>query len=105
MIRRPPRSTLFPYTTLFRSIEIERHNIKTLILASDWTDTIARQHATLVERFFTLIETSDSQVAAVYLDGRLSRVIPPAARVLYWRAAVEVTFALIDVRAEPQVPA
>src|SRR5256885_5400743 len=25
MIRRPPRSTLFPYTTLFRSLEIERH--------------------------------------------------------------------------------
>src|SRR2546430_7409493 len=24
MIRRPPRSTLFPYTTLFRSEEIER---------------------------------------------------------------------------------
>src|SRR2546426_6224123 len=23
MIRRPPRSTLFPYTTLFRSVEIE----------------------------------------------------------------------------------
>src|SRR5260370_32785504 len=30
MIRRPPRSTLFPYTTLFRSVpnrsEIQRHN-------------------------------------------------------------------------------
>src|SRR5258708_25640105 len=25
MIRRPPRSTLFPYTTLFRSIEIAQH--------------------------------------------------------------------------------
>src|SRR5260221_14583823 len=25
MIRRPPRSTLFPYTTLFRSSEIEGH--------------------------------------------------------------------------------
>src|SRR3712207_9320573 len=24
MIRRPPRSTLFPYTTLFRSVRIER---------------------------------------------------------------------------------
>src|SRR3712207_7724607 len=24
MIRRPPRSTLFPYTTLFRSYELER---------------------------------------------------------------------------------
>src|SRR3712207_8030864 len=25
MIRRPPRSTLFPYTTLFRSLELDRH--------------------------------------------------------------------------------
>src|SRR3712207_8356982 len=24
MIRRPPRSTLFPYTTLFRSVEVDR---------------------------------------------------------------------------------
>src|SRR5690554_3623498 len=25
MIRRPPRSTLFPYTTLFRSIKVKAH--------------------------------------------------------------------------------
>src|SRR5688572_31018392 len=25
MIRRPPRSTLFPYTTLFRSVAVDRH--------------------------------------------------------------------------------
>src|SRR4051794_41334666 len=28
MIRRPPRSTLFPYTTLFRSGVIERHRAR-----------------------------------------------------------------------------
>src|SRR5690242_20849841 len=27
MIRRPPRSTLFPYTTLFRSVEVERDDV------------------------------------------------------------------------------
>src|SRR3712207_8555743 len=27
MIRRPPRSTLFPYTTLFRSAPLVRHNV------------------------------------------------------------------------------
>src|SRR5256885_7615921 len=27
MIRRPPRSTLFPYTTLFRSPELDRHAV------------------------------------------------------------------------------
>src|SRR2546427_7466836 len=26
MIRRPPRSTLFPYTTLFRSQHVKRHS-------------------------------------------------------------------------------
>src|SRR2546422_6384808 len=33
MIRRPPRSTLFPYTTLFRSLESRR-------VATDETDAI-----------------------------------------------------------------
>src|SRR3712207_7475991 len=27
MIRRPPRSTLFPYTTLFRSYQVTRYNL------------------------------------------------------------------------------
>src|SRR3712207_7043838 len=27
MIRRPPRSTLFPYTTLFRSLGVDRHGM------------------------------------------------------------------------------
>src|SRR2546426_7697640 len=27
MIRRPPRSTLFPYTTLFRSLRVERARV------------------------------------------------------------------------------
>src|SRR2546423_8275045 len=37
MIRRPPRSTLFPYTTLFRS---ERRHLRTLQMTSttDFTD-------------------------------------------------------------------
>src|SRR2546422_3261611 len=30
MIRRPPRSTLFPYTTLFRSQTLQQLNISTL---------------------------------------------------------------------------
>src|SRR3712207_8459304 len=33
-IRRPPRSTLFPYTTLFRSAEGTVHAARTVILAT-----------------------------------------------------------------------
>src|SRR3712207_5953285 len=40
MIRRPPRSTLFPYTTLFRSEKDERVLVTTLTkkMAEDLTD-------------------------------------------------------------------
>src|SRR5258708_39883233 len=33
MIRRPPRSTLFPYTTLFRSLVLEVMHVDTLRIA------------------------------------------------------------------------
>src|SRR5436309_10458072 len=36
MIRRPPRSTLFPYTTLFRSVSAEISKSLFTILASHW---------------------------------------------------------------------
>src|SRR5207245_8173782 len=32
MIRRPPRSTLFPYTTLFRSLALDEHVDQTLAI-------------------------------------------------------------------------
>src|SRR3712207_8527212 len=37
MIRRPPRSTLFPYTTLFRS-DVERHGPRTLCAVEQQRD-------------------------------------------------------------------
>src|SRR3989442_11599664 len=33
MIRRPPRSTLFPYTTLFRSLDVF-HHLRVLVISS-----------------------------------------------------------------------
>src|SRR2546422_11164138 len=42
MIRRPPRSTLFPYTTLFRSIHCWDH--------VRWQDYVARRDAAWTER-------------------------------------------------------
>src|SRR3712207_7720311 len=42
MIRRPPRSTLFPYTTLFRSVTVDaKAGITTGISAADRARTIA----------------------------------------------------------------
>src|SRR2546422_6875088 len=37
MIRRPPRSTLFPYTTLFRS-DIDEEAVREKLYTAPWTD-------------------------------------------------------------------
>src|SRR3712207_8121935 len=50
MIRRPPRSTLFPYTTLFRSLDVDHHERPVDVQAvaregdAEQLDTLALQH-------------------------------------------------------------
>src|SRR3712207_6863032 len=42
MIRRPPRSTLFPYTTLFRSAQVREHTLRELATRDDaWLEETA----------------------------------------------------------------
>src|SRR3712207_8424314 len=46
MIRRPPRSTLFPYTTLFRSL-LQRLHVGQHELGVDRLDVVGRAHLAL----------------------------------------------------------
>src|SRR3712207_8504407 len=48
MIRRPPRSTLFPYTTLFRSPPLARiaeERLQCVVLQLELVRSVERQHA------------------------------------------------------------
>src|SRR5258708_18808144 len=55
MIRRPPRSTLFPYTTLFRSVEILGGDG---FIAQVTGHLLAREHATWIDRKSTRLNSS-----------------------------------------------
>src|SRR2546430_9257300 len=96
MIRRPPRSTLFPYTTLFRSFDrgmdamkhnrfdIARLDMQTLINTYPDSEFIAR------DRKSTRLNSSHSQISYavfclkkkkirnnLYSSTRLSRILSP----------------------------
>src|SRR5689334_23807243 len=69
MLRRPPRSTLFPYTTLFRSDVVQlRHLLADLLdelgVVGDHGRGLARRH---------LVEAAHVDVAAHERGGRLER--------------------------------
>src|SRR2546430_5635618 len=61
MIRRPPRSTLFPYTTLFRSDLHERPARDDH--AADMLRHVARQPGNLLDRKSTRLNSSHSQIS------------------------------------------
>src|SRR3712207_7045903 len=73
MIRRPPRSTLFPYTTLFRSFFrrwVQEHGIRTLNVAGaresewpgvyDWAGEVLRH---LLDRKSTRLNSSHANIS------------------------------------------
>src|SRR3989339_163633 len=92
MIRRPPRSTLFPYTTLFRSGQCRRQ------VAADLQCVASRLICQSLDRKSTRLNSSHDQISyAVFCLKKKSRVTEGARRVVvllgrrrsvgYWSAA------------------
>src|SRR2546430_7276290 len=70
MIRRPPRSTLFPYTTLFRSVELTKQAVPYEVGVSRYRELARGQIAgdsygmlKLLDRKSTRLNSSHSQIS------------------------------------------
>src|SRR2546430_5342543 len=75
MIRRPPRSTLFPYTTLFRSNH--EHDVG-LQSGRQWPEPLRRANRTYQDRKSTRLNSSHSQISyAVFCLKKKKYIIPP----------------------------
>src|SRR5258708_26476101 len=88
MIRRPPRSTLFPYTTLFRSIDLYlkdesthptgslKHRLARSLflyaLCNGWVHERSEEHT-------SELQSPDHLVCRLLLEKKKSRTIAPAA--------------------------
>src|SRR3989449_1055301 len=80
MIRRPPRSTLFPYTTLFRSLDTDRI-LLTLRNALQHVD-LASENVRLKAEVHAQHEIVGTSRAVKQVIERIEKVAPTAARVL-----------------------
>ena len=82
------------------STAVERHNIDDLVLKSKWSNYLLDRLPALVEQHFVCVRTNEVQVAMVYANGELFKVLTPASRILFWRDAAEVTAEVVNVMAD-----
>lgn len=94
----------YTFWTLGQSMAFEVCDVKSVVFESTWADVIVKEHRAVCDANFTILETSDAQVAVVRFDGKLARVIGPGKRVLFWRGPVAVTAEVIDVKQTLEVP-
>jgi hypothetical protein len=87
------------------SLDVEKHNVGDLVFQSAWADYLAKERPDVAERHFTRVETNDLQVAMVFVDGMLFKVMLPAKLLLFWRGAAAVTAEVVKVIDAPEVSA
>src|SRR3712207_7896185 len=92
MIRRPPRSTLFPYTTLFRSDDTEiRDQLMTLLLAGHettatglaWTFDLLLRHPHVLDRLEAAVDEGDDAYVRAVVDRKSTRLNSSHANISY----------------------
>src|SRR5258708_24893830 len=80
MIRRPPRSTLFPYTTLFRSPDVLIRNIQACTLSrSASEDVTTHSLAGRSEEHTSELQSPDHLVCRLLLEKKKDSPTCPAA--------------------------
>src|SRR5258708_29300538 len=72
MIRRPPRSTLFPYTTLFRSLLIRRPVLAGFWSAADMCDRLSLRHRS--EEHTSELQSPDHLVCRLLLEKKKTNI-------------------------------
>ena len=69
----------------FADWKIEVHNVHNLAFRNRWSDYVIHQRPDLVEKHFHLVETTDTELAMVSVDGTLYQVLLPSRRALFWK--------------------
>ena len=88
--------------TALDKIDIEKHDIRDLVFRSLWFSFLIENRPDVIKRHFVKIETSDTQVGLVYVNGNLYEVLTPAKRLLLWREAATVSAEMVDVIRSPK---
>jgi regulator of protease activity HflC (stomatin/prohibitin superfamily) len=66
-------------------------------------DFLVKEARATIEKYFTIVELCDREVGLVFKNGKISGVLAPGKRQLYWRGPVEVRVEKQDIGKEFEV--
>lgn len=67
-------------------------------------EIFVRENASLVDAHLQLVAIGENQVGLVSKDGKLSTILAPGARQVYWKGPVQVSVQCIDIETDCVVP-
>jgi hypothetical protein len=83
------------------SLDIENFDVRDLVFRSRWSNHLVEQRPDVVAKHFTLVATSDVQLAMIYADGKLVNVLLPGQSVLFWRGLAQLTIETVHIAGDP----
>ncbi len=84
--------------------EVQVHDLSVPEFEHPRIDFLVKEARTVVAKYFTIAELSDREVGVVYKDGKVSGVLAPGKRQLYWRGPIEVRVERQDISKEFEIP-
>ena len=95
---------VYRFVDLLGRIVIEVYDLSKPEFAHTLVDFMLKERADLCAKHFQLIELGERQVGLVYKNDKLTGILPPATRQLYWQGPVKVRVDTVDIAEDFRIP-
>jgi len=89
----------------FERTEVQVYDLTVPEFEHSRVDFLMQAAGTAFETHFQVVELGDQEVGLVYKNGRVSGVLAPGKRQLYWRGPIEVRVVKQDISKDFEIPA
>ena len=89
---------------LFGRVAVEVHNLTVPEFNHPYVDVLVKENRDLLEKHFQFIELGEYEIGLVYKNAKLSGVLKPGTRQLYWKGLLDVKVEVLNIEQDFAVP-
>src|ERR1700738_2229597 len=89
----------------FGQIETQVYDLTVPEFEHERVDFLVKEARLVMNKYFDIVQLTDSAAGLVYKNGKLTSVLAPGKRQLYWKGPIDVKVEKINIAQELEVPA